>query len=265
MPRMDAMHSTRKRTVFRIALTALMVAVNAAPWLYPANVAYQISQNRHVLLARFTVGQLSAVLAVAIISALVLIVVWTKPANRRKRFLRLLVMTLSVLLSAFVLDLALRFFRPAPYVPEGEIHHRRPDTVFRGVTRDVPKTQFSYPVVRPGHEDVRYTLSTDGRGFRNASALDACDVLVLGDSFAEASEVSDEQAWPALLAERTGRRVYNLGMAGTNPTGYLASLKQIGLDLEPKVVLLMLYEGNDFRAGKIEHTSHLKADKQVNV
>ncbi len=57
-----------------------------------------------------------------LVGALVLIVVWTKPANRRKRFLRLLVMTLSVLLSAFVLDLALRFFRPAPYVPEGEIH-----------------------------------------------------------------------------------------------------------------------------------------------
>jgi len=194
---------------------------------------------------------------------LALVVVWTPAGRRPKRALQLGVLVVSVLLTGIVFDLALRFVLPPPYTPEGDVYHRRPDTVFEGVTRDAPETAFSYPDVKPGYPEFGYTLTTDGRGFRNTSALEACDVLVIGDSFAEASEVSDEHAWPVLVAERTGKRVYNLGMAGTNPRAYLAGLRQIGLAMKPKVVVLLFYEGNDFRVGKAKDRTGFKYAMRV--
>ena len=240
----------RRESILRIVLTVLVAGGNVLAWLIRTNVAYAVAQNREVLLGRYTVGQFSGLFVLFLLSVPVVVLVWTQRGRRRRRCVGLLVMTLSVLLAAFVVDLVLRFVLPQPYVSEGDVEHRRPNAVFTGVTRDVPKTPCAYPAVWPGHPDVPYKLTTDSRGFRNSEALNECDVLVIGDSFAEGSEISDEQTWPALVAGRSGKRVYNLGMAGGGPRKYRVAIEQIGLGLKPKIVLLMLYEGNDFRADR---------------
>ncbi len=187
----------------------------------------------------------------------------TSQANEK---IRQWIITLAVLganLTGCVLDLGLRLVKRGGYVPDGEIFHREPNTSFPGVTHDVPLTQYGYPNQRGGYPDIPYTLTVDGRGFRNSQAVSECDVLTLGDSFTEGSELSDDQTYPVLLAKRTGKVVYNLGMAGAAPRGYLATLKAIGLGLKPKVVVVMIYEGNDFHpsAAKRERSWWEKAGR----
>ncbi|MCH8054247.1 MAG: hypothetical protein IH895_09315, partial [Planctomycetes bacterium] len=47
--------------------------------------------------------------------------------------------------------------------------------------------------------------------------------------------------------------------AGYDPQHYLASLERHGLPLKPKLVICMIYEGNDFRSAKwIENPEHYK-------
>ncbi|HUU42930.1 MAG TPA: hypothetical protein VMX57_04075, partial [Planctomycetota bacterium] len=233
--------NTRRLPVGPIVLTVLAVAANVTAWmLIGTNVAYYVAEGRDVLLGRYTVGQFSALMVLLVVSVPVLVLAWTQRGRRRSRFVKLLVMTVSVLLTALVFDLVLRLVRPESYVVEGDIEHRRPNAVFTGVTRDVPATAYTYPDVKPGYPDVAYTLTTDARGFRNASTLEACDVVVIGDSFAEGSEVSDNEAWPTLVARSTGLRVVNLGMAGSAPRQYRLVLERIGLGLAPRTVLLML-------------------------
>jgi hypothetical protein len=72
-------------------------------------------------------------------------------------------------------------------------------------------------------------------------------MVVLGDSFTEGSHVSDEHAWPVLFAQKSNLTVYNFGMSGGSPVTYVETLKRFGLGLSPKIVVCMLYEGNDFR------------------
>lgn len=230
--------------------TAILIAANIVPWFVLANPAYLVAQTRDVLLGRYAVGQLTTLLTVALLSIPGLILIWAPRPRRKKRAIQLAALIVSVVVTFIAFDGLLRLMRPARYVVTGAIRHRRPNHVFKGVTHDVPKAAFSYPNPRGGYPDIPYTLTTDDRGFRNAATLDRADVVVLGDSYAEGSESSDEHAWPVLLAQRTGLSVCSLAMAGGEPQSYLAALAQIGLKLHPQIVIVMLYEGNDFRAAK---------------
>ena len=240
------MTSESRERIRQWVITAAVLAGNLTGWLITTNVPRMVAHRREILLGRYAVGHLTVLLVVLPISVLGLILTWTKRENRRARGRQFLAMTISVLLTGFVLDLGLRLMQPKTYVPDGEIFHREPNTSFSGVTRDVPLTQYGYPNAQGGYPDFSYTLTVDGRGFRNRQAVSECDVVTLGDSFTEGSEVSDDQAWPALLAERAGKAVYNLGMSGGTPRTYLATLKAIGVALKPKCAVVMIYEGNDF-------------------
>jgi hypothetical protein len=114
---------------------------------------------------------------------------------------------------------------------------------------DAPLARRSLPVLEPGYPPFELVMTTDARGFRNPSALDRADMVLVGDSFTEGSRVSDEQTWGRLLGQRTGLRVYNIANSGDDPAKYVAKLKRYGLPLGPRHVLVMLYEGNDFRRG----------------
>ncbi len=76
------------------------------------------------------------------------------------------------------------------------------------------------------------------------------DLVVVGDSMAFGYGVDDEQAWPRLLAEALPAEVINLGMIGAAPQQYLRVLEAFGLGLGPKLVLFMLFPGNDLVDGR---------------
>jgi hypothetical protein len=90
-------------------------------------------------------------------------------------------------------------------------------------------------------------MRTDARGLRNERALDRADVVLLGDSFTEGSRVGDDRIWAFEVASTSGLSVYNLANSGDDPQKYLAKYDLFGRDLGAKTVVVMLYEGNDFR------------------
>jgi len=228
--------------------TAITLLITALVWIIPSNVAYLIAQNRHVLLGRYSLGHLTLALILIPIAAASLYLTWVNEKNEKQRKFKVIAITISILLSLIVTDVAARLLtRPKRYVEEKTYFHRPPNTVQTGTAQDVPEEAFLYPRTPPGYPDIDYTLTTDKRGFRNTTDLEQYDIVILGDSFAEGSKVTDQDAWPVLLAGKTEQTTYNLGMSAGHPGTYLETLKKFGPELSPKTVICLLYEGNDFR------------------
>jgi hypothetical protein len=129
----------------------------------------------------------------------------------------------------------------------GIVRHRPPKERFDLVQKDVPEQLRSYPDAPAGYPEFPVVLTTDANGFRNQQMLDEYDMLAIGDSFVAGSHVSDDQAWVDLLRKRLGKSIYNLGVSGSDLTVYFNNFISLGRKLQPKTVLVMLYEGNDFR------------------
>ena len=73
------------------------------------------------------------------------------------------------------------------------------------------------------------------------------DVIALGDSFTWCTAVRAEEAWPARLQAMSGLSTYNTGMSGRGLYEYLQILQHFGLPKRPDIVVMAVYEGNDFR------------------
>ena len=232
----------------KIKVTGVVVALNLAYWLAPGNVAYLIGQQREVLLFRYSEGRLTGQLAVLALSLVSLYLVWAQnPQARRERYCKVITVGLGLVAGLIIFDSGYRLMRKPLYTKTAEVYHRRSNQTVKGVYRDRPKTRFSYPNPAPGYPDATYTLTTDAQGFRNRNDQGRHQVIVLGDSFVEGSQVSDGETWPQLYATRSGKSVYNLGMSGTDPTGYVQTMKLYGGSHQPEIVCCMIYEGNDFR------------------
>ena len=95
--------------------------------------------------------------------------------------------------------------------------------------------------------DFHFTFHTDEHGFRNPSPWPKqADVVVVGDLLAFGYGVDDDQARPRLVAKALpGITIINLGLAGFGPQQYLRVLESYGFALHPKLVLFMLFSGND--------------------
>ncbi|MGD8499368.1 MAG: hypothetical protein PVJ86_01900 [Phycisphaerales bacterium] len=230
---------------------------NILLWAIPSNTAYLIAQHRDVLLGRYSVGHLTTSFLFVPVSILMLYLIWSNEQNKRQRHFKAMTLSVCVIVSIFVVDLLVRITEAKRYVRHEGFYHRQPNTVSHGTSHDVPEKAFEYSTMRPGYPDIEYTLTVDKRGFRNKADPEKCDVITLGDSFAEGSNVSDDQVWPVLLAEKSKLTVYNLGMSAGHPGTYLETLKRFGLELSPKVLVCMLYEGNDFRDSNFRRKSGL--------
>ena len=206
-------------------------------WAIPSNIAYLVAQHRDVLLSRYSVAHMSWILLLLPVSTAALYLTWASEKNKRKRHFQMIALSLSLLLSLCVVDLSLRLIIPRRYVQQNGLHHRIPNTQKEDVTKDVPTTAFSYSHAPAGYPPIDFILTIDQRGFRNQTDLNQYEILAVGDSFTEGSGVTDEQAWPVLLAKKSEKNVYHLSVSGGHPGTYLESLKQFGLALSPKVVL----------------------------
>jgi len=258
-----------KQKTIRIVMSIVIVGVLAVMWGLQSDLAYNVAQQRASLLGRYT---LDKTIGLLFATPMLLWVLWGGWQDNSKRYrdskqkrlatFKVISLVLSIMVAVVFVDVAMRLMKRRVYVREGLSYHRAQGRIDKGVFQDKPKVAFSYPKATPGYPDVPYVLTTDSRGFRNPVPQDGCDWIVLGDSFAEGSSVSDEQVWPTLLAGLRGVRVYNLGMSGGSPVTYLDTLKKVGLELKPKVALYMLYEGNDFRDSNFA-AHKLEAPKQA--
>ena len=112
-----------------------------------------------------------------------------------------------------------------------------------------PGVEITEPFAEAGIVD---TMRMDDAGFCNADAaaykkLESLNIAAIGDSFTFCTNVAPADAWPAVLAERTGLRVYNFGMPGRGLHEYVQTLKAFALAKRPRFVVVAVYEGNDLR------------------
>jgi len=235
-----------KKNTIKQFITAALILVNLVLWIVPSNLAYNVAQQRDILLGRYTVERTTTLLLFAFVSVLVINGIWSGKTRKREDSFKLIALLVSIIISIVAVDIVMRVVQRQQYIKSKGYYNRVPNTIHKGVNKDVPATFFSYPTTPAGYPDSDFTLTVDKRGFRNKTDLEKYDVVVLGDSFTESSHISDEDVWPVLLAQKSNRTVYNLGMSGGNPVTYLETLKKFGLELSPKIVICMLYEGNDF-------------------
>jgi hypothetical protein len=242
-----------RKTLIRAIWTIGLLGLAAGLWLLQGPLAYSVAQQRVILLGRYTVEQMTTQLFVTPIVLLIVLGIWTgkekSPQRQRQDQFRTILMIVSILLTVAVVDIALRMIEGEPYIRTAQSHHRPPNLSIRETFEDVPDTGFTFPNAPAGYPPIEYILTTDERGFRNTTTLQSCDVVILGDSFAEGTGISNESVWPVLLGQRRGWTVCNLAMSGTSPLAYLDILRQYGLALKPRIVICLLYEGNDFRDG----------------
>lgn len=81
-------------------------------------------------------------------------------------------------------------------------------------------------------------------GQKEAALSPGTRVLALGDSLTAAHGVTPEQAWPALLGNRSGWAVINAGVSGDTSAGALQRLPALLDEHNPQLVLVTL-GGND--------------------
>ncbi len=250
------------------AVAALLVCANL--WWTPSEVVSLISDQKHVLLGRYSVSRffMLFLLTPPLLWFSAELLLRTRP-NRQHTF-RVIAMVISAVLGLIVVDVAGRMTRKARYeepggsylgMPRPEVRdvgrRRPPDQVYEIMFADEPKTKRTFPRTQPGYkrDQVQMKLTVDARGFRNMTELEQYGIVAVGDSFTEGFLVDDDEPWPALLAEQLGRPVYNMGVSGASPNVYLANFNAYGLKLKPKIAIFLIYEGNDLQGAKHIDTS----------
>lgn len=103
--------------------------------------------------------------------------------------------------------------------------------------------QLGIPTTTRYRANVRY----DRNGFRNSRDFDRADIAVIGDSFVEAAIIAQEKSLVGLLESRLNVPTVNLGQINYGLRQELEVLKRFALPLSPKLVLWVLFGGNDLR------------------
>ncbi len=96
-----------------------------------------------------------------------------------------------------------------------------------------------------------HKVALDDQGFCNppedSYSRDHIDLITLGDSFTFCHAVNPAETWTSYLGRHTPYSVYNLGVFGIGIHEDLQIFKRFGLAKSPKIVIINIYEGNDFR------------------
>jgi lysophospholipase L1-like esterase len=104
---------------------------------------------------------------------------------------------------------------------------------------------------------LRWHHSTDAWGFRNPTSLARADVVLLGDSMTYGHGVEENQTIAHYLRADLSTSVANLGTTAASIVDYLALLRNFGLRLSPKVVVVLVF-ANDFDdVGKVRTSAEM--------
>jgi hypothetical protein len=160
----------------------------------------------------------------------------------------ILVILITLVLIAVLLEIGLRFFAPQIVPPLSGLF--RPDPVAGYSLR--PAVSVHY---RSSEADVTFHTNSVGErivpGYDQSKATNS--MVALGDSFTFGMNVQDDQAFPALLNARYNKegapqyKVANGGVFGYGTDNEAGWLKEYGWQNNPKVVLVGFFVGNDVK------------------
>ena len=152
------------------------------------------------------------------------------PSQSDARGGRLILAAVSALFAVLAAEVVLRV--ASAYVPAIDLRTRRPGFEY------VPDSILVWRG-RPGYP------GRDARGYRNPTALDHADIVVLGDSQTEGASVPQSDIWSSVAGDNLGVTAYNMGIGGWSAT-QAAFVFRDALALDPEVIAYALYFGNDF-------------------
>lgn len=94
-------------------------------------------------------------------------------------------------------------------------------------------------------------VTMDAEGFCNVPNQSGGEkqygIILLGDSTTWCTAVQPSETFSHVLGEEIDRVTYNMAAIGVGPFEYLQILKGRGIQHDPAVVLMSIYEGNDLR------------------
>jgi lysophospholipase L1-like esterase len=115
----------------------------------------------------------------------------------------------------------------------------------------------------------------DSWGFRNRSVPKKADIVTIGDSQTYGVSATANNSWPSILKEMTHKNVYNLALGGYGPIEYLYLLESKAILLNPSIIIVGFYFGNDLLDSYISvynldyyknlRKSNIEKDQQQNI
>lgn len=246
----------RPQRYVALALTAVV----ALAWLVPSDVPRLVARQEDVLLGRYAEGHFVAAVLAALLFLPAAWMLW-RGVGVLETGVRMALAGGSAWLAFAVAGVysyapekqryletpVAELVVEAPVPLSGITRRRQPERSWKMRRTDAPRPARTYPDAPPGFPDAEIVLTTDADGLRNPELADRWDVVVSGDSFAEGSMVSDDEVWSARLAAALGCRVRNVAMSGATPEVYLNNLLAFGRAGSPRLAVVSVYEGNDFK------------------
>jgi hypothetical protein len=165
---------------------------------------------------------------------------------RPRSFLGRLACTLTGVVAAWLLVESLAMFHIADFRKSTWLSNSRFDEDLISVHRPYARDQgsaiggaFSALYKIPASDISRYEwdLKYDRNGFRNDCDWARAEMVVLGSSYVEGTNIADSALITNLLARRLGGAVENLGHNAYGPQQELIALKRYGLPLHPRTVI----------------------------
>lgn len=240
-------------------LALVVVAFGFSLWSIKPDIVELIIRQKPVLLGAYSQGHFGVLLLLTAFTWVTAAFIWFRTPFRLALASGALIVCLLIGVISVVTYGAYWFGKPR-YVEHvvdpdkaremklrGIVRHRPPNQHYQFDWTDAPERARSYPNAPSGYGTMNIVLSSDKHGFRNPNATPPYNIVVVGDSFAAGSHVSDLQGWSALLNHKAEFSIYNLGVSGSGPPTYLNNFAYYGLDKGANLALFMIYEGNDFK------------------
>lgn len=172
----------------------------------------------------------------------------------KNRLFAVLLVCLSVVASLVIVEVALSLFFPR--LTYDRLHLKYP-AVF-DESDVVPSRLLPGADVRITREEFDTRVKINNLGFRGADMAaekgDRFRILAVGDSFTFGWGVEDDETYPyllqALLAGDSAREIEVVnagGAAGFHPDTYFTFLRQVGLALDPDLIVIGFFFGNDLQ------------------
>jgi len=162
----------------------------------------------------------------------------------------LAVLAVTTTLSALVVEAVFRRWTPPSW---GPIRYWQPDPRYNAISK--PNTRGFVGIFGPAGAVEFFPFQFSSQGFRDREygrkAIDEIRVLMLGDSYTM-GHVPEQDSIPKQLERICSDRMPNLrisvingGIGNTGPIEQLGMLVKRGLPVEPDIVVLQTFPGND--------------------
>lgn len=220
----------------------LLAAAFIYVWIVPL-----FRPRGHYLWGYYQLTDLYLGLPLALVVMSVIVIKSSPPKYRRKVAVRLVSVLGAALVTVLIVDVTYALIVRGAGNPDFWLDQAHIDRAYNDADDElgfVRKPRISWRGYIKG-ADRFVDYRTDGNGFRNSSTEQAADVVFIGDSFTEASEVNDDDIFVHRVETATGLSVVNLGRSGYGPQQEFIVLQKYGLTYKPRFVVWQLFEGND--------------------